>query len=370
VSRFTAAVLASLALLASGAPPAHAQLGRGSPRRGVLAPTSVPVYPVYYAAYGYGAGYYGDLGNPYGGYLAGAADVTLANAYYQKTIQEARLLREEARRSALETRRKYLEQAQWERDEWLKRYDPEVVRQQDQERALHRARHDAPLVDIVSGRALNTLFTHVARQQGRGERGPRIALSEDVLKGINLAGQDTRANPGLLKYDGRLQWPLPLQGSEFDGSRDRISMLIAEAVNQARNTQPVDAGKLVDLRDELGRMKHALDNNVSGKSGSPDRLSPSQYIEANRYLDLVKAAIKTLESPDASSYFNEDRVRRGTNVAELVKYMSERGLTFAAAVPGDADCYVALYRALQAFDAGMNVSAARSVTANAPAEPR
>jgi hypothetical protein len=40
-------------------------------------------------------------------------------------------------------------------------------------------------------------------------------------------------------------------------------------------------------------------------------------------------------------------------VAELIKYMSDKGLIFAPAVPGDADSYRMLYRALQAFDAGM-----------------
>jgi hypothetical protein len=371
--RFGAAVVAGLAFLASWATTANAQFGSVSPRQAALvsgiAPYGYPPPGYGYGAYlyPYGAGYYPFLANPYAGYLAGAADITTANGNYHKTIQEARLLREQANRSAIETRRRFLEQAQWERDEWLKRHDPEVVRQQDQAWELNRARHDPPLAEILSGRALNSLLTHLAKQQYRGERGPRIPLSEDVLKGINLSTGETRANAGLLKYDGRLQWPGPLEGHEFDASREHVSKLIVAAVNQAKNAEPVDAGKIQDLRVELGRMDNILVNNVSGMSGATDLLSPSEYIEAKRYLNLMGAAVKALEHPNAANYFNQTWAAKGANVAELVRYMTDKGLVFAPAVPGDADCYRALYQALQAFDTGMNSPA---VAANVTAEPR
>jgi hypothetical protein len=370
----SAAVLTGLAFLASWVAPARAQFGTVSPRQAALvsgiAPYGYPPPGYGYGAYlfPYGAGYYPLLTNPYTGYLTGSADITTANANYHKTIQEARLLREQANRSALDTRRKFLEQAQWERAEWLKRHDPEVVRQQGQTWELDRARHNPPLVDILSGRALNTLLTHVAKQQSRGERGPRIPLSEDVLKGINLSTGETRANAGLLKYDGRLQWPLPLEGHEFDASREHVGKLLVAAVNQAKNAEPVDAGKIQDLRVELGRMNDVLVDNVSGTSRSQDILSPSEYIEATRYLNLLGTAVKALEDPNAANYFNQTWAARGSSVAELVKFMTDKGLLFAPAVPGDADCYRALYRAVQDFDAGMSSPAVAAQ--NAATEPR
>jgi hypothetical protein len=381
--RFSAAVLASLAFLGISAAPAEAQLGRGSPRQGLLAPSIAPYFAAAYGysapgnacgiyPYGYWAPYYDALSNPFGGYLAGAGDLTRANAEYHRTIQDARLVREAANRSAIDTRRKWIEEMEWERAEWLKRHDPEVVRQQDQGWELNRARHDPPLIDILSARALNALFAQVARQQAQGGCGPKIVLREDVLKGINLTRQDTAANAGLLKHDGRLQWPLPLEGSGFAGSRERIGRLIAEAIDQARNIQAVDAGKLRDLYNELGRLTTKLVQNARDAARTEDGLSLSQYIEAKRYVDQVTAAVKALENPSVANYFNDNWVPKGPTVAELVKYMWEKGLTFAPAVPGDADSYRALYRALQAFDAGMSSTAApvRSVAANAPAETR
>jgi hypothetical protein len=344
---------ASLIAAGYGAP------GAFGPGAGSLVASGYGASPGYGGGYGPGAGYVWDpwgwayLTNPFTGYLQGAADVTMANARYEKIIQEARLVREEANRSAIDTRRKFLEEAEWERAEWLKRYDPEVVRQKDQAWELDRARHDPPQVEILSGKALNSLFTHVAKQLGRGEKGPRIPLSEDILKGINLTGQDTRANAGLLKFDGRLQWPLSLDGSEFKDDRERINKLIAQAVDQAKATQPVDSGKLRDLRNALNRMNETLLADVS-------EMSPAQYIDARRYLNQVDDAIKALEDPKVANYFNQTWVAKGDNVGKLIEYMAANGLRFAPAVSGDADSYRALYHALQAYDAGMTVASSAS----------
>jgi hypothetical protein len=308
------------------------------------------------AAYGagaYGWGWSGPGTNPYYGYLSGAADVTIADAKYWKIIQEARLVREEANRSYLDTRRKIQEEAAYERAEWLKQYDPLNVKIRDDAWNLAWARNDPPLPDILSGKALNTLLNHVSKQQGRGERGPNVPLNEDLLKGINLSGADTRANAGLLKFDGQLQWPLPLEGSDFADSRENLTKLLQDAVNRAKGNSQVSAGKLKDMKAELGRLNNTLLNNVG-------EMSPSDYLQAKRFLNLVDDSIKALEDPNAANFFNQNWAAKSRNVAELVKYMSEKGLLFAPAVPGDADAYRALYRALQSFDAGMAIASSGS----------
>jgi hypothetical protein len=309
------------------------------------------------AASGYGYGGWGmpytfnpAFANPFFGYLQGVADVTTANANYWKTIQEARLLREQSYRSALETRRKIIEEADWERGEWLRRIDPNLNYQRDQAAALDRARHDPPVTEILSARALNDLFRHLSREQGRGERGPSIPLDQDLLKGINVTGQDSRANIGLLKDEGKLQWPLILEGSEFKDGREQMNRLIADAVNVARFGNAVDAGKLKDMKAEMDRLTNTLTANIN-------EMSPSQYIAARRYLNLLEDAVRALEDPKVGNYFNQNWAPKGKNVAELIKYMSDRGLRFAPATPGDTDAYRALYHALQAFDAGMTMVA-------------
>jgi hypothetical protein len=311
-------------------------------------------YPGYGDPYGgMGYGIYGMMNaafaNPFYGYLKGVADVTTANAQYWKTIQEGRLLREQSYRSGLETRRKIIEEANWEREDWLRRTDPEMNRQREQEVALDRARHDPPLTEILSARALNDLFRHLSKMQGRGERGPNVPLDPDMLRNVNITGQDSRANVGLLKDEGKLQWPTSLTGLEFKDSREQMDKMIADAVNVVKFNNPVDPGKIKDMQAELARLNATLVNDISD-------MTPSEYIEARRYLNMVADAVLALKDPKVSNYFNQNWAAKGKNVAELIKYMSEHGLRFAPAVPGDADAYRALYHALQAFDYGMAVA--------------
>jgi hypothetical protein len=343
---------------------------------GTILPSSAVGYAAGYGAlatpgYGYAAGYGASPGTPgygypssgsgggygssydtsgYTGYLTGAVGATTANANYQKVIQEARLLQKQANRSAFATRRKIHEEALYERAEWFKRNDPNVVYQRDKARDLDRARHDPPLTEILSGQALNALLAHLEKQQGEGLRGVSVPLAEDVLRGINVSGQGMRANPGLLKFDGRLQWPLSLTAPAFADGRERLGTLLADAVNDARDSRPVPAGRLKDMRAELSRLNNVLVATVGD-------LSPSQYVEARRYLHQVEDAVTALEGPRVANYFNGSWSPRCKTVVELVQYMSDRGLVFAPAGAGDADAYRALYRALQAFDAGVDQAA-------------
>jgi hypothetical protein len=132
-----------------------------------------------------------------------------------------------------------------------------------------------------------------------------------------------------------------------------MNKLIADAVNVAKFGNAVDPGKLKDMKAELGRLNATLHNDIND-------MSPSQYIEAKRYLNLLDDAIRALEDPKVGNYFNQNWVAKGKNVAELVKYMTDKGLRFAPAVPGDADAYRSLYHALHAFDAGMPTVASGS----------
>jgi hypothetical protein len=103
------------------------------------------------------------------------------------------------------------------------------------------------------------------------------------------------------------------------------------------------------MQNDLHRLSERLTDSVSD-------LSPSQYIEAKRYLNQVGDAIAALSDPKAGAYLNQTWVGKARNVAELVGYMGRSGLRFAPATPGDEPAYNALYRALADFDAAMQVA--------------
>jgi hypothetical protein len=86
---------------------------------------------------------------------------------------------------------------------------------------------------------------------------------------------------------------------------------------------------------------------------SVGEMSPTDYIGAQRYLTQLGQAVTALADPKVANYFNKNYSARGKNVAELVKFLSDNGLVFAPAVPGDEPAYRAMYDALAAYDAGM-----------------
>lgn len=305
----------------------------------------------------YGNGGYGNYGgygmygtqwmmNPYQGYLSGAADVTRANAEYYQTIQQAKLLRQETIRSSLQTRRAFIEEAEWERAHQL---DPEKIRQEGLRRELDRARSTPPYQDIWEARSLNALLRYLIAQQGLGVKGPNITLSEDILDHINLTVGNSNGNVGLLKglkNNSELHWPLMLMRETFKEPRDSINDLLRRAYKSVENGSKPENATISDLRHSHDKLKKMLDANV-------DQLTPSEYSQATRYLSDVNKAIDALKSASVVHYFDGTWKTKARDVAGLVQFMREQGLQFAPATPRDESAYVSLYYSLAAFDRGM-----------------
>jgi hypothetical protein len=281
--------------------------------------------------------------DPLSGYLRGVADVTNANAQYQVTIQQAKLLQEKAKQAQIDTRRRILDEIRYERQNMP---DPEAIRVADIQQALNRSRRDPPLTEIWSGKSLNSLLDHVARLQAQGQPGPKIGLEDELLKHINVT-TGTGGNIGLLKDDGNLQWPQALQAAEFKDIRDRLNKKAPEAVQEVKFNRSASPATLADMRGALRQLSEALDKNIGG-------MSMDQNIEGRRYLRQLEDAVKALSDPNASNFFTQEWVAKGKDVASLVEHMRKSGLRFAAAVPGDEAAYRALHSALVAFDAGMS----------------
>jgi hypothetical protein len=294
--------------------------------------------------YGWGLGNVQWMMNPYQGYLQGTADITRANAQYYSTIQQAKLTRQEAIRSSLETRRAMIEEAEWERQHMP---DPEKIRQRTLERELTAARVSPPPSDIWSGRALNTLLRHLIIQLGDGAKGPRIPLSEEIVKHINVKAGNSVGNVALLKNKGELDWPESLQSSDFKESREQINTLMHRAYKSVDSGNNPDPATLNDLQAQYRKMRDILKNNAS-------KLKPDEYIEAKRYLEQIGQTLTALQDPNIGHQFSGDwKPTKARFVHELVQHMREKGLLFAPAAEEDQAAYVSLYHALAAFDAGL-----------------
>ena len=68
------------------------------------------------------------------------------------------------------------------------------------------------------------------------------------------------------------------------------------------------------------------------------------------HVNAFEPAITALQQRDVGNYFTGKYALKAKTVPELIKQMSERGLQFAPALPGDEPAYAALHQALAAYD--------------------
>lgn len=294
-------------------------------------------------------GGYGDTGynNPYypysyetpvAGFLRGTADMITAQGKWLKDFQSAATMRQQNKQAMIDTRRKAF-------DEWLYERQhtptPEDERQRDVAMQLQRAVNNPPPAEILSGQALNTITTDIAKMDDKRLSGmPAIPLDEDVLRHLNVTSGGS-GNPGLLKNEGRVTWPLALKSEDYKRERELLDSLAPDAVRQALGGR-VDAGVLRDMNNALASMRAKLSNSIR-------ELTPNQYIEASRFLSQFQAAADLLSRPNAGDYFARGFAGKAMSVGELVKYLASHGMTFAPAVAGDEGAYMSLYQNLVQF---------------------
>jgi hypothetical protein len=284
------------------------------------------------------SGYSGSYGTPVGDYLRGTAGLVTAEGGYLVSLQQAQISKEKSRQEQFETRRRTFDQHLYERGKtptW------EGERQRFLAQAVQRSLH-APAAEVWSGHALNTLLDELQRvEKDRGLHGAEIPLDGEVLRHINVTTAENAGNPGLLKNEGRLSWPLALRDPAYETDRGLLDTLTPVAIRQAVNGR-VDAGTLRDLAAARDRLQDRLLSHIRD-------LPSSQYIEARRYLHDFEDALGVFRQSEAGGYFTAKYTARGETVPELVRFMLTKGLRFAPAVSGDEGAYVALHAALAAY---------------------
>jgi hypothetical protein len=276
--------------------------------------------------YAYLPSYGGSPGAVGGGYTPAAAPPDPARAA---------LLREQAAAERLANRRRAF-------DELL--YERENTPTPDQE-LLSRGRNNPPLAEVLSGRALNALLADL-RDLGAGvDEGDRpnalLPLDRRGLAHINV----TRGtgNIALLKDGGRLTWPAVLAGPAFREPRERLAARVPDVVRQTVRSGGVDPTAIRQMVEDVGQLRALLRRRAEGLSFQP-------FAEAKAFLQNFDDAIVALQQPDAADHFNGTNDLNARTVLGLVKQMTDNGLRFAPAAPGDEAAYTLLCEALAACD--------------------
>jgi hypothetical protein len=243
------------------------------------------------------------------------------------------LLLEQAVAERLANRRRAFDELQYERD---KTATPE-------QELLRRSRGNPSPAEVRSGQALNALLVDL-RRAGVDELNRSDALLQLDRRGLRHINV-TRGlgNIALLKVEGRLTWPAALAGAAFQGPRERLTAQAPEAVRQAGNPGRVDSGILRQMTDDVSQLRQILRRNAKVLSFPP-------FTEARDFLQRFDDAVVALSQPDAADYFNGKYDLKALTVLGLVTQMTDAGLLFAPAVPGDEAAYAALWEALAASD--------------------
>jgi hypothetical protein len=341
--RLALAGLAALLLFPFGA---HAQ------RRLLYPPLASPRYGAAPFVGGFSSWYWGYPLHPVSTYaqvLQGYAALTEAQGQYWNQIQQARLTREESRRSALDTQRQQVEFELWY--ESVRPTAPRLMKAR-QASELDWARNYARNTEIWSGRALNVLLRSIL-QAPRPTEGPHIPLSETTLRGLNLTDGRTRANLSMARNEGRISWPEALAAEPFDTIRDRFSKEFAAATHQALTSGPPPRDQVNRLRQDLQALEDKLNDQVSD-------LAPSRFIESRRLLNQLRNNVQGLAEPRVVQAYQIDWRNNIRTVSDLVAHLLKNGLQFGPTAPGDEASYSAAFLALRQYEDALSTSLSTS----------
>jgi hypothetical protein len=302
-------------------------------------PPYAPYYPP--SAYGYGSA---------GGGLTGLANVYNSQGQYQIQYQQSQLMKQQVDQAKLDTRRKSL-------DEWNYEQANTPTLEDNREKArqmnIRRSRKDPPPTEIWNGKALNDLLGAIQQEQSRyGVQGPMVPLSPALLQNINLSAGTFVGSIGLLRDGGKLEWPFALRNSVFDKNRKNLDELCPKAWQEA-GAGAVTFNTVTAMNTTVDSLIKQLDDEVAN-------MTPSDYTRSRRYLRELHDTVQALQSPDVAKYVGGQWKARGNSVGELVYNMTQQGLKFAPAVDGGESAYTALHQALVAYDSGLGSMVARA----------
>ena len=221
----------------------------------------------------------------------------------------------------------------------------EERRQQTERTALEQSLNHPPISEITSGKSLNIILAHlqtIAQERGWNEL-PAMSLDMPVemLARVNVSRGGGNAN--LLKQWDRVAWPTALNGPEGREQRKQLGDLLHAAIQQVRANGTVNGNISRQLEDIVTGLQQQLRNNTIN-------LSFDAHREAKSFLKNLRDAITALAQGDAQFLLSAEATIKAKTVPELVKWMTDNGLQFAPASPGDEAAYTTLRARLASYD--------------------
>ena len=231
-------------------------------------------------------------------------------------------------------------------------YQPEQpARQRTNEDVLEHSLNNPSSGEIISGQALNDILADLGKRNGQAnnEVSPALSMTQAELSHINLSrGAGSIA---LLKRGDRLNWPEALNSLDDQEVRDRVAALLHNAVEQARSAGRVEPGILAQLEQDVNQLQRQLPRIARNSAADA-------YFAAKAFVKSLDDAVTALRQPDVRNFFNGQYDLKPGPISDVVRWLTERGLRFAPALPGDEGAYTTLHRELADYDRALRGNAA------------
>jgi hypothetical protein len=196
---------------------------------------------------------------------------------------------------------------------------------------------DAPTpVQILTGQALNDLLLKCKDLKPVASPDPPPALPARARGAVNVLAP-SGVDASLFLLADSIEWPVAL--AEAKAERTRLATALSVARKEAAKGKVSDrtVKEVSDAAEKLD--KHLVDRIAD--------LTPSEYIHAKRLVNRLKEAGKVVKAATLRADLElAEHAAKIRTTGELVRWMNEKKLRFAGALPGQDEAYQQLYRAL------------------------
>lgn len=292
-----------------------------------------PVYPnpYYNSGYGYGSNY------GFGNTLAGYADLNRSTADVMQSNEQSRMIREKTQQERINTKKQAFDEMMYEKAN-TPTYGETLSK--DKAQLLTRLMNYPIPSEITDGKTLNAMLPNIQAISTYGTPGQPISLPQQMVSMLNVTGGSGGGGSGggsvgLLRDGGRVEWPLALMGPQ----QEKLDKLLPQAFDATIG------GKLTpklmrEIRTEMKTMRSTMREQLAR-----EEIEGTSYMRAIEFYNSLESSVNALERPDARKQLNGTYSARGRNVQELVDYMTNNGLRFAAASPGSENAYFVVHDA-------------------------
>jgi hypothetical protein len=216
---------------------------------------------------------------------------------------------------------------------------------------LQRSITNPLLADVWSGDALNQVLQAIWKAEASGVLGPAVPLPADMAQHLDFRTDLSRGSVGLLKDNGKLQWPDVFRQEDFKDEQWKADKKAVDELARQAAQQAAKGAVSYEVAHKLDNKIQQLRQELNDKIND---LSSTDWTDADAYLTDLQNSIKLLRKPQVARLFDRSWLARVHTVDQLVREMANRGLFFAPAVVGDRDYYSLLRKDLVDYYNGFN----------------